>query len=259
MRILFKGGVMGALDGKVALVSGGTQGLGGAYTTAFVQQGACVVIGDIRDEEGAAFASRLNATAGRERVCYQHLDVTMLADWQRAVSLAETRFGRLNVLVNNAGVPGRGGVEETTRESWMRTIDTDLKGTWLGVKACIPALRRAGGGSIVNTSSTSGLVGTGRGAPYCSAKGGVYALTKTAAAQYGGENIRVNSLHPGLVDTPRNQSITDEWRQEMLRGTPLARMARPEEIAGAVVFLASDAASFVTGSALIVDGGMTAV
>jgi NAD(P)-dependent dehydrogenase (short-subunit alcohol dehydrogenase family) len=225
----------------------------------FVKLGARVVVADMRDEEGPAKVDEINRQAGDRRAIYCHLDVTKAAEWQHVVEVAETEFGKLTTLVNNAGVPGRDGIEGTTEASWAGTINVDLKGTWLGMKHCIPAMRRAGGGSIVNTSSTSGLVGTGRGAPYCSAKGGIHALTKTAAAQYGGEKIRVNSIHPGLVDTPRNKNISDEWRQEMLRGTPLGRMAEPEEIANAVAFLASDAASFMTGSALIVDGGMTAI
>ena len=250
---------MNTLEGKVAIITGGTQGLGGAYTSLFVKLGARVVVADMRDEEGPAKVDEINRQAGDRRAIYCHLDVTKAAEWQHVVEVAETEFGKLTTLVNNAGVPGRDGIEGTTEASWAGTINVDLKGTWLGMKHCIPAMRRAGGGSIVNTSSTSGLVGTGRGAPYCSAKGGIHALTKTAAAQYGGEKIRVNSIHPGLVDTPRNKNISDEWRQEMLRGTPLGRMAEPEEIANAVAFLASDAASFMTGSALIVDGGMTAI
>lgn len=248
-----------SLEGKVAIITGGTQGLGGAYTSLFVNWGARVVVADMRDDEGPAKVDAINRQAGDRRATYCHLDVTKAADWQHVVEVAESEFGKLTTLVNNAGVPGRDGIEGTTEASWAGTINVDLKGTWLGMKYCIPAIRRAGGGSIVNTSSTSGLVGTGRGAPYCSAKGGIHALTKTAAAQYGGEKIRVNSIHPGLVDTPRNKNISDEWRQEMLRGTPLGRMAKPEEIANAVAFLASDAASFMTGSALIVDGGMTAI
>ena len=248
-----------SLKSKVAIITGGTQGLGGAYTALFVKLGAKVVIADVRDDEGSAKVDQLNREAREVRVTYCHLDVTNAQEWQRVVAMAESTFGRLTTLINNAGVPGRDGIEGTTEESWARTINVDLKGTWLGMKHSIPAMRRAGGGSIINTSSTSGLVGTGRGAPYCSAKGGVHALTKTAAAQYGREMIRVNSIHPGLVDTPRNKNISDEWREEMLRGTPLGRMAQPEEIANAVAFLASDASSFMTGSALIVDGGMTAI
>jgi NAD(P)-dependent dehydrogenase (short-subunit alcohol dehydrogenase family) len=247
------------LDGKVAIITGGTQGLGGAYTQAFVRHGGCVLIGDIRDQEGPGAAERLNQECGTIRVRYRHLDVTRPADWNEAVAAAEQHFGRLTTLINNAGVPGRGGVEETTPASWDRTIDVDLKGVWLGMKACIPALRRNGGGSIINTSSTSGLVGTGRGAPYCSAKGAVVGLTRTAAAQYAKENIRVNAIHPGLVDTPRNAGISDEWRREMLRDTPMGRMADPAEIAYGVIFLASDASSFMTGASLVIDGGMTAV
>jgi 3alpha(or 20beta)-hydroxysteroid dehydrogenase len=248
-----------SLDGKVAIVTGGTQGLGGAYVAAFLRLGAKVLIGDVRDGEGPAAAAELDARAGGGRVVYRRLDVTRAADWDGAVAAAESAFGRLTTLVNNAGVPGRDGIEATTEESWARTLGVDLKGVWLGMKHCVPALRRAGGGAIVNTSSTSGLVGTGRGAPYCAAKGGVVALTKTAAVQYGRENIRVNAIHPGLIDTPRNASISPEWRDQMLRDTPLGRMAKPEEIANAVAFLASDAASFVTGASLVADGGMTAL
>jgi NAD(P)-dependent dehydrogenase (short-subunit alcohol dehydrogenase family) len=247
------------LAGKVAIISGGTQGLGGAYTRAFVRHGACVLIGDVRDEEGPRVAEALNVESGTMRVAYRHLDVTRLADWEQAVAAAEQLFGRLTTLVNNAGVPGRDGVEATTEEGWDLTIDVDLKGAWLGMTACIPALRRAGGGSIINTSSTSGLVGTGRGAPYCSAKGAVIGLTRTAAVQYAREGIRVNAIHPGLTDTPRNAGISAQWREQMLRDTPMGRMAQPDEIAHAVIFLASDASSFMTGASLVVDGGMTAI
>jgi NAD(P)-dependent dehydrogenase (short-subunit alcohol dehydrogenase family) len=248
------------LDGKVAIVTGGAQGLGRAHAEALVSYGANVVVADIRDEEGATFAARLNARAGGERVHYVHLDVRDFAQWERAVVVAEGEFGRLTTLVNNAGFPGRAGVEETTEEGWSHTIDVDLKGTWLGMKACIPAFRRAGGGAVVNTSSCYAVVSSGRGSTaYGSAKAGILMLTKGAAVEYAKQNIRINCVIPGVVDTPRNRTLPLEWSRDLLRHTPLGRMARPEEISSAVVFLASDAASFITGTSLVVDGGFTAI
>jgi len=248
------------LDGKVAIITGGVQGLGGAHTEAFVRYGANVVVADVRDGEGADFAERINAEAGGKRVHYVHLDVRHVAQWESAVAAAEEEFGRLTTLVNNAGFPGRAGVEETTEDGWSHTIDVDLKGTWLGMKACIPAFRRAGDGAVVNMSSCYAVVSSGRGSTaYGSAKAGVLMLSKGAAVEYAKQNIRVNCVIPGVVDTPRNRTLPAEWAGDLLRHTPMGRMARPDEISAAVVFLASDAASFVTGTSIVVDGGFTAI
>jgi 3alpha(or 20beta)-hydroxysteroid dehydrogenase len=248
------------LDGKVALVTGGVQGLGGSHTEALLAHGANVVIADIRDDEGAARVARLNDQHGAKRTHYVHLDVRDFAEWQKAVAAAEAEFGRLTALVNNAGFPGRPGIEETTEEGWSQTIDVDLKGTWLGMKACMPAFRRAGGGAVVNTSSLYAMVSSGRGSTaYGTAKAGVLALSKGAAVEYAKQNIRVNCVIPGVVDTPRNRSLSPEWSSDLLRHTPMGRMARPEEISNAVVFLVSDAASFITGTSLVVDGGYLAI
>jgi len=248
------------LDGKVAIVTGGAQGLGRSHTEALVAHGANVLVADIRDEEGAAFAANLNRNAGARRAHYLHLDVRETGQWQHAVATAEAEFGRLTTLVNNAGFPGRPGIEETTEEGWSHTLDVDLKGTWLGMKACVPAFRRAGGGAVVNTSSLYAVVSSGRGsAAYGTAKAGVLMLSKGAAVEYARENIRVNCVIPGVVDTPRNRSLPPEWSHDLLRHTPMGRMARPEEISNAVVFLASDAASFITGTSLVIDGGYLAI
>lgn len=248
------------LDGKVAIVTGGVQGLGGAHTEALLAHGANVVIADIRDEEGREVVGRLNERLRGKRTHYVHLDVRVSGQWQDAVATAEAEFGCLTALVNNAGFPGRPGIEETTEEGWSHTLDVDLKGTWLGMKACAPALRRAGGGAIVNTASLYAMVSSGRGsAAYGTAKAGVLMLSKGAAVEFAKQNIRVNCIIPGVVDTPRNRSLPPEWSNDLLKHTPMGRMARPEEISNAVVFLLSDAASYITGTSLVIDGGYLAI
>jgi NAD(P)-dependent dehydrogenase (short-subunit alcohol dehydrogenase family) len=251
--------VDGLLKGRVAIISGATHGIGEAEARVFCRHGARVVVGGILDDEGHALVRELNAGADEPRAAYIHLDVRESAAWDGAVQLAESSFGKLTTLVNNAGVPARSGIEDTTDAEWTTTIDVDLKGTWLGMKACIPAMRRAGGGAIVNTSSHYGLVASGRAITYHTAKGGVLMLTKAAAVEYAGQNIRINAIHPGLTDTVRIASLPPAWRQSLLDSVPLKRIAAPEEVANAVLFLASDLASYMTGSSLIVDGGLTAI
>jgi NAD(P)-dependent dehydrogenase (short-subunit alcohol dehydrogenase family) len=240
------------LAGKVALVSGAAHGIGAAIVRAFAREGASVIASDVLDDEGAALAADVGCV-------YARLDVTDFAQWTAAVALAEARFGKLDVLINNAGVVGRPGIEGTTEEGWSRTIDVDLKGTWLGMKACLPAMRRAGSGAIVNTCSNYALVASGRAAAYHGAKGGVLSLSRAAAVEYAGEKVRVNAVLPGVVATPRIASLPEDWARTLLERTPLGRVARPEEIAPAYVFLASDEASYVTGASLVVDGGYTAI
>lgn len=240
------------LAGKVALVSGAAHGIGAAIVRAFAREGASVIASDVLDDEGAALAADVGCV-------YARLDVTDFAQWTAAVALAEARFGKLDVLINNAGVVGRPGIEGTTEEGWSRTIDVDLKGTWLGMKACLPAMRRAGSGAIVNTCSNYALVASGRAAAYHGAKGGVLSLSRAAAVEYAGQNVRVNAVLPGVVATPRIASLPEDWARTLLERTPLGRVARPEEIAPAYVFLASDEASYVTGASLVVDGGYTAI
>lgn len=247
------------LQGKVAIISGGAHGIGAAEARTFCRHGARVVVGDLLDDEGRALVAGINASAEAEVAAYAHLDVRSSESWHAVVQLAERRFGPLTTLVNNAGVPARSGLEDTTEAEWNATIDTDLKGSWLGMKACIPAMRRAGGGAIVNTSSHYGLVASGRAMTYHTAKGGVLMLSKAAAVEYAPHNIRVNAIHPGLTDTVRIASLPDAWRQELLDSVPLKRIAAPEEVANAVLFLVSDLASYMTGASLVVDGGLTAI
>jgi NAD(P)-dependent dehydrogenase (short-subunit alcohol dehydrogenase family) len=248
-----------SLENKVAIITGGAHGIGAAIARVFVARGAKVLIGDILDDEGTAVASELNAGNKEARAHYMHFDVTRQADWAEAIRMTEKLFGRLTTLVNNAGVPSRAGVVDTTEEQWDRTIDTDLKGTWLGMKMCIPAIKRSGGGAIVNTSSNYALVASGRAAAYHSAKAGVLSLSRAAAVEYARENIRVNAVLPGVTDTPRIATLPPDWKQELLDRTPLNRLAHPDEVAKAFAYLASDDASYVTGTALVVDGGFTAM
>lgn len=247
------------LAGKVALISGAARGLGATAARLFVEQGAEVVLGDILDEQGLRVADDLNRGADSRRAVYVHLDVTKADNWADAVMAAEREFGRLDVLVNNAGVLGMAGVEEETEEGWQRVVDINQKGVWLGMKAAVPAMRRAGGGSIVNISSLYGLIGSGAAAAYQASKGAVRILSKTAAVQYAPENIRVNSVYPGIATTPMvEQGLPPEGRQGIASLALLKREAKPEEIAYGVLFLASDEASYVIGAELVIDGGYSA-
>src|SRR5213594_4293664 len=199
------------LAGKVALISGGARGMGADEARLFGHEGARVVVGDILEAEGAAVAAGLVAKGGEAE--FVRLDVTSESDWGRAVATAERRFGKLDVLVNNAGIGGAGRLEDTTEADWDRVMDVNAKGVFLGTKAAIPALRRAGGGSIVNISSQLGLVGMDDSSPqYHASKGAVRLLTKLTAVQYARERIRVNSVHPG----PRSEEHTSELQSRTL-------------------------------------------
>ena len=247
------------LAGKVALISGGARGQGACEARLFVNEGARVVIGDILDDVGQRTVEELNRASETRRAAYVHLDVTQLDDWEQAIAVAEATFGALHILVNNAGISGqRVSLEEASEEDWQRVIDINQKGVWLGMKTAVPALRRAGGGSIVNISSIAGLVGLGSSIAYQATKGAVRLMTKTAAVQYAAEEIRVNSVHPGYIDTDMTKGMDAARRERLLGLTPLKRMAQPEEVAYGVLFLASDEASYVTGSELVIDGGFTA-
>lgn len=248
----------GRLQGKVALISGAARGIGAAVARLFAPEEARVVLGDVLDNEGQSVAEELNRGAGAKRAVHTHLDVTKGRDWAQAVALAEREFGRLDVLVNNAGVLSMAGVEDETEEGWQRMVDVNQKGVWLGMRAAVPAMRKNGGGSIVNISSIYGMIGSGAAMAYQGTKGAVRILTKTAAVQYAPENIRINSVHPGITTTPMvEQGIHKEGRQGICAMVPMKREGRPVEIAYGVLFLASDEASYITGAELVIDGGYT--
>jgi 3alpha(or 20beta)-hydroxysteroid dehydrogenase len=246
---------MGRLDGKVALISGAARGQGESEARLFVSEGARVVLGDVLDEAGEKVAAELGDAA-----LYQHLDVAREEDWQSIVSAATRHFGRLDVLVNNAGILHTESLEQTRVEDFMRVVHVNQLGVFLGMKTVVPAMRAAGGGSIINVSSNAGLEGISHMVSYVSTKWAVRGMTKTAALELAPAGIRVNSVHPGGVATPMilGDEATASSTGEVMSGTPMRRMAEPGEIASLVLFLASDESSYSTGSEFVADGGMTA-
>ena len=244
------------LENKVAIISGGSRGMGAFEAALFVQEGAKVIIGDVRDEEGRDLAKHIGSNA-----VYMHLDVTSERDWAAVVKEATDRYGNLDILVNNAGVSARGTIEETSVDDWDRVMGINSKGVFLGTRAAIPDMRKSGGGSIINISSQLGLVGMAESSPqYQSSKGAVRIFTKSAAIQYAPEGIRVNSVHPGPIVTPMTEARRSDSvvQQVMVSRIPLGRYGESKDVAYGVLYLASDEASFVTGSELVIDGGWTA-
>ena len=247
---------MGQLDGKVALITGGARGMGKSHVRRFLAEGAEVVFGDVLEEEGRKLAADLGGD-----VRFVQMDVTQEDDWRNAVETATTTFGALNVLVNNAGIIRHKTIEDMSLDEFRRILDVNLVGQWLGVKAVTPAMREAGGGSIVNVSSTEGFIGAHGLAAYSASKFGVRGLTKAAARELGQYGIRVNSIHPGGVLTPLSLqddvvAATADSADAFLKALPLGRMGKSKEVSGLVVYLASDDSSYCTGSEVLVDGGM---
>ncbi|CAI8034534.1 Cyclopentanol dehydrogenase [Geodia barretti] len=238
------------LEGKVALITGGARGQGAAEARLFAREGARVVIADVLDPDGMAVAAEINELGGD--ATFVHLDVSSQDDWQQAIDATVAAYGKLDVLVNNAAIWRGGHVLETTGEQWDTVLDINAKGVFLGTKLAIPEMRKAGGGSIVNISSTAGLVGSRTSTAYSASKGAVRLFTKSTAVQYGRENIRANSIHPGPIDTPMG-----DHREEAIERTVLKRIGTPEDIANGALFLASDDSSFMTGAELVIDGGLT--
>lgn len=239
---------MGRVDGKVALISGAARGMGASHARLLVGEGARVVLGDVLDEEGQAVAAELGDAAR-----FVHLDVTQPADWASAVALALREFGVLNVLVNNAGIVYRRRLRNLERERWQRVLDVNLTGTMLGMQAVIDPMIAAGGGSIINMSSIQAMRGTRGNHGYVASKWAIRGLTKSAALELAPNNIRVNSLHPGMIRTPMTAHMPDD-----LVVAPLGRIGEPVEVSTFVLLLASDESSYATGAEFVMDGGLIA-
>jgi NAD(P)-dependent dehydrogenase (short-subunit alcohol dehydrogenase family) len=253
----------GRVDGKVALVTGGASGLGAESGRRLAREGAAVVLTDLSAEAGQAVADEIAAAGGTALFLTQ--DVVDETRWAQVVETVLARFGRLDVLVNSAGVAsGLQPILESTLDGWRRITSINLDGTFLGVRAVAPAMVAAGRGSIINLSSILGKVGQPGAAAYCASKGGVLMLTKAAALEFAPLGVRVNSVHPGYIETPmvvnalRQSESENELRDLIVSRHALGRLGIPREIADAIVFLASDESSFMTGSELVVDGGYTA-
>ena len=249
---------MGRLAGKSCLISGGAKGLGAAQARLFASEGARVAVGDILESEAARLVDELSGSGADS--LFVRLDVTSEGDWERAVGAVMGEFGALDVLVNNAGIYNRALAEETTLEEWERVMSVNATGVFLGTKYAIPAMRRSGGGSIVNMSSVAGLVGSRTQTVYNASKGAVRLLTKSTAVQYAPEGIRANSVHPGVIETDMLREVlrNEDERATRIASTPIPRFGTPEDVAHGVLFLASDESSYVTGAELVIDGGLTA-
>ena len=246
------------LEGKVAIVTGGAHGMGAAESRLFAREGARVVIADIREEDGRQVEAEI-AEAGGEAM-FVELNVADEAAWESAVQQTVARFGKLDVLVNNAGISGSRETDFRSTDAWDRLMNINARGVFLGMKYAIPEMQKTGGGAIVNISSISGIVGQEYVHPgYNASKGAVRIVTKAAAVQHAREGIRVNSVHPGMMPPMLGSENRDPaQRQASLANVPMGRPGEVDEVANAVLFLASDEASYITGAELVVDGGFTA-
>jgi 3(or 17)beta-hydroxysteroid dehydrogenase len=248
------------LGGKVAIITGGAHGMGESEALIFGREGATVVVADVDETAGRQVAAKIGADGGKAR--FARLDVTSESDWEDVIRATTGAYGRLDILVNNAGISGSQDPDTHSTKSWDTIMGVNAKGVFLGMKHAVPAMRQSGGGAIVNISSISGFVGQDKlHMAYNASKGAVRIMTKSAAVQYARDGIRANSVHPGFMPPMRTSKTSADpaWRKPFLEAVPLKREGRVEEVAYAVLFLASDEASYITGTELVVDGGFLAV
>lgn len=247
---------MGRLDGKVALISGGASGIGAAHVRIFAREGAKVVSGDLQRQLGEQVAAEAR-TAGGD-VTFVTLDVTDEGSWQQAVATAVDRYGGLTTLINNAGIFHPGGVESETREGWDAMVAVNQTGVWLGMRTALPALKTSGNAAIVNISSLFGLIGSPGNISYHATKAAVRLMSKSAALEYVNQGVRVNSIHPGQIETPILGNLTPEQDAAIKAAIPMGRRGRPEDVAFGSLYLCSDEAAYVTGIELPIDAGWSA-
>lgn len=244
----------GRLAGKIAIVTGAGSGIGAAHARVFAREGAKVAVTDIRESAGRAIADEVIA-AGGDALCLHH-DVADEASWASVVAATVARFGGITTLVNNAGLNHMRGVEDETVEGWNHIVSIDQMGTWLGMRAVMPHLRASGNGAIVNISSVLGIMATVTCLSFHAAKGAVRMMSSAAAQEYAAQGVRINSIYPGMIDTPQLDTMLPAEREMIRTSIPMKRIGLPQEVANCALFLCSDEASYVTGAEIIVDGGL---
>lgn len=243
---------MGRLNDKIAIVTGGASGIGEKIGERFTKEGAIVIACDINEAALEKIATKANTIVKK-------LDISSEENWKKVVQEVVTEFGRIDILVNNAGVSSDKGLENTTEKDWEIQHKINAWGPFLGMKTVVPEMKKAGKGAIVNTASYTALIGAGINA-YTGSKGSIRAISRAAAAELGYNNIRVNSVYPGVIETPMSAAVSEykEAMNQLIAGTPLGRLGKPEEIANAILFLASDEASYINGAEVVIDGGYSA-